>query len=95
MIAALTMDSLVSQAEDHLASDVDGEKVLLHTGTYAYYNLGDIGGDIWSRLEGAATVRQVVDALLIDYAVERPECERRVLDFLEQLYREGLIRVEA
>jgi len=95
MIAALTLDSCVRQGEEHLASDIEGEKVLLHTGTYAYYNLGDIGGDIWSRLEGAATVRQVVDALMIDYAVERPECERRVLDFLEQLREQRLIRVEA
>ncbi|MFF2889440.1 lasso peptide biosynthesis PqqD family chaperone [Paenibacillus sp. NPDC057967] len=95
MIAALTLDSLVRQSEDHLASDVDGEKVLLHTSTYAYYNLGDIGGDIWSRLEGSATVRQVVEALMFDYAIERPECERRVLDFMEQLHREGLIQVVA
>lgn len=95
MIAALSLDSCVSQGEEHLESDIDGEKVLLHTGTYAYYNLGDIGGDIWSRLEGSATVRQVVDALMIDYAVERSECEHRVLDFLEQLFQQGLIRVEA
>lgn len=93
MNESIMLDSRIRQTEGNLASVVDGEKVLLHMESCSYYNLGDIGGEIWSRLEQETTARQVVDSLLSEYAVEEAECEIRVLSFLEDLRQEGLIAV--
>ncbi|MBH5319650.1 lasso peptide biosynthesis PqqD family chaperone [Paenibacillus sp. GSMTC-2017] len=93
MVKTITLDSKVKQTAGHIVSDIDGEKVVLHIVSCKYYNLGDIGGDIWSLVEEASSINQIVQSLLEQYNVEQSECERTVLSFVEHLHTEGLVEI--
>ena len=77
----------------NIVSDMGGEKVMLSVNNGKYYNLGEIGGDIWELIEGKPSVNQLVATLMSNYNVEQSECEEQVISFLELLLKEGLIEV--
>lgn len=88
-----TVNHIVNQSKGNIVSDMGGEKVMLSVHNGKYYNLGVMGGEIWDRIEEPTPVREVVEALLHEYEVERVECEEQVISFLEGLVKEGLIEV--
>ncbi|QOR65463.1 lasso peptide biosynthesis PqqD family chaperone [Cytobacillus suaedae] len=90
---AINLDSIVTQSEGNIVSDMDGEKVMLSINNGKYYNLGEIGGAIWDLMEGHASVKQLVAILMDKYQVDEMECEEHVMLFLTHLEVEGLIRV--
>ncbi|GGE30399.1 hypothetical protein GCM10011391_06270 [Pullulanibacillus camelliae] len=81
----------IQRETGNIASDMNGEKVLLNVNKGKYFNLGEIGGVIWELLEQPMSIRSIVDQLLSIYAVERATCEQQLLAFLDQLLDEGLI----
>lgn len=90
----MSLDSVVKQVEGNIVSDMDGEKVMLNMEKSKYYNLGEIGGTIWERIESPVSIQALIDTLTNDYDVDQNECEADVISFLGQLLQEGLIHVE-
>ncbi|MFC0560083.1 lasso peptide biosynthesis PqqD family chaperone [Halalkalibacter alkalisediminis] len=91
----LGKEQVVSQVEGNIVSDMDGEKVMLSIHNGKYYNLGDIGGDIWDLITKPISIEGVIAKLQLQYDVETEECEEHVLNFLHQLHSEGLIKLES
>lgn len=90
----ISIDHSVSQSEGNLVSDMDGEKVMLSIQNGKYYNLGEIGGDIWEFIKDPITIQNLIIKLRTNYDVEESECKKEVLTFLEQLLEENLIEIE-
>lgn len=84
----------VVQASGNVASNMDGEKVLMSIKNSKYYNLGEIGGVIWDLIETPKSVNNLIDILMEQYEVEQSECEEQVIHFLELLYKEDLIQAK-
>ncbi|WP_216829024.1 lasso peptide biosynthesis PqqD family chaperone [Alkalihalobacterium elongatum] len=89
----IKLSTIVNQGAGNIVSDMDGEKVMLSISKGKYYNLGDIGGDIWELLENPISVEELVNILLTRYEVERFDCEEQVVSFLSLLAKENLIQV--
>lgn len=89
----ISMDQLVSQGTGHIVSDMDGEKVMLSITNGKYYNLGEIGGEIWNKIKEPISVSELISTLVTQYNVEQSDCEEQVIAFLSQLTKEGLIQV--
>ncbi|MFJ8259774.1 lasso peptide biosynthesis PqqD family chaperone [Peribacillus asahii] len=87
-------NTVISQVEGNIVSDMDGEKVMLSIQNGKYYNLGQVGGDIWSLIKDSISVQQIVSSLQSIYEVDQKECEEQVISFLEKLQEEGLILVK-
>lgn len=85
---------IVSQGEGNIVSDMNGEKVMLSISNGKYYNLGEMGGVIWDLIEIPINFNQLIESLLSQYQVEREECQKQVLSFLESLNKEKLIKLE-
>ncbi|MFD0771244.1 lasso peptide biosynthesis PqqD family chaperone [Bacillus sp. CGMCC 1.60114] len=90
----ISLKCQVVQSKGNIVSDMDGEKVMLNVQKGKYYNLGEMGGEIWDLIEEPITVDQLVNKLTSNYDVERIECEEQVLSFLELLFKEHLIHIE-
>lgn len=90
----ITSDRIIAQSEDNIVSDMGGEKVMLSVHNGKYYNLGQIGGQIWDMIRRPIAVSQLVAQLTSEYDVEPGQCENQVIDFLELLLGEGLIDIE-
>lgn len=91
MVTPISLDQTVVQGEGNIVSDMGGEKVMLSIKNGKYYNLGEIGGDIWGLIDSPICIREIVDQLTSRYDVEKTQCQQHVLTFLDQLIQEGLI----
>jgi hypothetical protein len=90
----ITIHSIVSDNKDILSANMDGEMVMMSLENSKYYNLGNMGSNIWNMLGSPISANQIIAALLEKYQVEQDQCEKEVLAFLNHLFREGLLKVE-
>ena len=87
----ISLNNIVSQSEGNIVSNMGVEKVMLSVQNGKYYNLGEIGGEIWDLIESPKSVNEVISSLVNEYDVTQADCEEQVLSFLEHLYNEKLI----
>jgi hypothetical protein len=89
----LTLETHVQRNPTLIASDLDGEKVMLSVESGSYYGLADTGGRLWELLDQPRRIADLCDTMLAEYNVDRAVCEQQTLDFLNQLIKEGLVQV--
>jgi hypothetical protein len=89
----LTLNTHVQRNPNLIASDLDGEKVMLSVETGSYYGLADTGGRLWELLDQPRRIADLCDTMLAEYNVDRAVCEQQTLDFLNHLVKEGLVQV--
>jgi len=87
----ITTESVISQTEEIVASDIDGETVMMSLENGKYYGLDDIGSRIWELIEQPIKVSGLIDALLERFDVDRETCERDVLKFLNGLNEDKIL----
>jgi hypothetical protein len=92
MATMITLSDVFERCEGYIASDMDGEKVMLSIQKGKYYNLGEVGGRIWDLLRVPSSVRQIMDGLLLEYDVNHTVGSEQVVSFLQHLLTEELIR---
>ena len=73
--------------------EVGGETVLLDLESEQYFGLDEVGTRVWALIGEGATTLGVVERLLKEYDVDRPELESDVSDLLQELAAAGLIRL--
>lgn len=89
--APLDRTTRLRRAADVLATEVDGEMVMMDVEKGLYFGLDAIGTDVWKRLEAPATAGELAAALSRDYDAEADAIERDVLDLLASLAEQGLV----
>jgi hypothetical protein len=72
---------------------LEHETVLLLPEQSAVKVLNDVGTQIWTRLDGLHTIRQIVDSICTDYAVEQTQAQADTLAFVRELVQRDLARV--
>lgn len=87
----IAVDQPVVQKPGSIVSDMGGDKVMMNIASGKYYNLGVIGGRIWTMIEQPKSVELIINELVLEYDIERIECEPQVVAFMDHLYSEGLI----
>ena len=90
----LTRESVISQVEEIVASDIDGETVMMSIESGKYYGLDDIGSRIWEFIEKPIKVSDLIDTLLERFDVDRETCEKDVLKFLNELNEDKILIVK-
>ncbi|MCT8138137.1 lasso peptide biosynthesis PqqD family chaperone [Anaerobacillus sp. CMMVII] len=90
----VSLNNIVRQGTGNIVSDMDGEKVMLSISKGKYYNLGEIGGEIWELIQTPILIEEVITTLTSRYDVEQSVCQEQVLSFLGLLANEGLIEVK-
>jgi hypothetical protein len=84
----------LSRTSETLATQLDRETVLMSIDAGAYYGLADTAQSIWEKLETPLTFSALVDKLMEEYDVSREDCETNLQQFLNEMEKEGLLRVE-
>lgn len=88
----LTLQTSLRAAPDLLATELDGETIILEP-TGRYYSLNAVGTEVWAQLQAPQRVEHLRDAVLSRYDVAPGRCERDLLALLEALRRAGLVEV--
>lgn len=86
-------DSTIEISREVMFQEVGGETVLLDLESEQYFGLDKVGTRIWKLINDGATTHGLVERLLKEYEVERPQLERDVSDLLNELAAAGLIRL--
>ncbi|MFT5619313.1 MAG: hypothetical protein ACI85I_002556 [Arenicella sp.] len=89
----LSLEQKVQKNPEQLASELDGEVVLLSIENGRYYKIDDIGSEVWNRIEEPIKIKQICQDLLNDFDVAKEDCQKDVLAFLEKLKEDNLILV--
>lgn len=86
-------ESIVAKTQDHVASDIDGETVLMSVRNDKYYGMDLVGSHIWALLEQPIEVATLCRTLTQEYSVAPNVCEQETLAFLQELAEENLVQL--
>ena len=93
MKKSISLACVVVANRDQISAELEGETVVLHLPSGTYFGLNPVGSSVWRLLGRPRSVRQIQEALLEEFDVEPPPCQRDLLVFLNQLWSERLIDV--
>jgi len=87
------MNTTVARSGEMIASEVDGEVVMLGVEDGKYYGMDDIGSRIWTLLDKPRKVSELCALLEAQYDVSAAQCAEDVLTFLNELQSRKIIEV--
>ena len=90
----ITTETVISQIEEVVAGDIDGETVMMSVENGKYYGLDDIGSRIWELIKKPIKVSDLIDTLIERFDVDRKTCEKDVLKFLNELNEDKILVVK-
>lgn len=90
----IALKQYYTQSPGNVVSDMNGDTVMFHMEKGKYFNLGEVGGAIWSALEREVTIDEVVSQLQHIYDVDQETCRLEVESFLKTLAAEDLLIVK-
>lgn len=82
--------SLHKLPANFLASEIDGELILIHGHTGRFFSLKESGLQIWTMLDAHPRLGRLCDELVREYAVEPAACAAEVVSFADELVDAGL-----
>jgi arsenate reductase len=74
-----------------IATDVNGEVVLLHPAAWDYFEFNKVGSAVWRLLATPMTLEALVTALTSEFDVEPRRCRDETTAMLARLEQHGLI----
>jgi hypothetical protein len=87
----LSETSVVVATKGSVSTDVSGEAVILNVVSGHYFGLDVVGARVWALVQQPVPVKDIRDALVSEYDVDRAQCERDVVALLQELVAEGLV----
>jgi hypothetical protein len=93
-VSSISKQAVILQKQETIISDMDGDTVMMSIKNNKYYNLGSVGGIIWNKLLEPITIENLINDLTSEFEIEKENCEKQVLSFLESLYEENLIELK-
>lgn len=93
MAEPITLDSIVIRSEELLASEMDGETVMMSIAKGRYYGLDAIGTRVWSDLAQPLSVHLICASLEREFDVTAEQCQKDILSLLHHMAAEDLVRV--
>jgi len=84
----------VTVPESVLFRDLDGESVLLETGSGRYYGLDEVGTRMWNLLRQHGEIGAVCRDLLREYDVTENRLREDLTKLVEDLSSRGLLQIQ-
>ena len=93
MSDVIAPEATVVATREHASCEVGGEAVVLALREGVYYGLNPVGARVWQLVQQPRTLTELCDAVVADFDVDRPTCERDVARLVAQLRERGLVEV--
>jgi hypothetical protein len=87
----LTDTANLARAEGLVASEVNGEIVILSIEVGHFFHLNTTGSRIWGLLDAPMTVAGLCAAMRERFAVDADQCRRDVTEFVQGMLAKGLL----
>lgn len=89
----INLETRLKRRPDLVASNMDGETVMLDMESGQYFGMDAIGSVIWDKLQMPTSVADLCHALQAEFEVDAKTCEQDVSEFLQELVENGLLEV--
>ncbi|MCF8018777.1 PqqD family protein [Petrocella atlantisensis] len=89
----LELKDRIIRREDISTTIIDGELGMMSEEKGKYYTLDFIGTRVWELIEQPMTVDELIVLLMKEYEVDRLTCEVDLLELLNKLLKEELIKM--
>lgn len=90
----INLDTVVQRSDKLATANISGEICMFNIDRGKYYNLDSIGSRIWELVETSQSIRNIISILIDEYEVEGKTCEDDILEFMQNLYTEGIVCVK-
>lgn len=89
----ITPNTIVSRKEEIVVAELDGKTVMMSLENGQYYGLDEIATSIWESISNPITVKELVAKLTSEYSITQEQCQKDVLEFLENIYNKQLVNI--
>lgn len=86
-------NSTIVVTDDVVSCDLDDEAAILNLKNGVYYGLNPVGAFIWNLIQKPITINEIIDILLMEYDVKNEICQNDVMDLVENLLDNRLVKV--
>ncbi len=76
---------------DMVATDMDGDTVMMSFERGTYFGLGGVGPRIWNLLENPTSMSAIVTTICAEYDVDEETCSADVQRFLAKMIENELV----
>lgn len=91
----LTLETVVQKnTQNLLISEIGDELVMMDMEKGNYINLNNIGRTIWEQIENQITVIELINLLTNRFDVQKDECTKDTLEYLQKMYDQNLLSVK-
>jgi hypothetical protein len=91
-VSPITLDTVLVASPGLMASEVDGELVMMHIDKGTYYGLDPVAARIYQALAEPKSVGEVCELMLQKFEVDPDTCRTEVLSFSQDLLSEGIVQ---
>jgi hypothetical protein len=88
----ITLESRFIRNDSLLATEIDGDVVMMDVGSGRYFHLDNTGSKIWTMMDGPTTVSDICDRLLKAYDGDAGKIQADVLAFFARMEASDLVR---
>ena len=93
MERAISELALVVATKDQSSCPLGDDTVILDLKAGLYFSLDNVGATIWQLIQQPKSVRELRDAILETFEVEREVCERDLIALLCDLASRNLVEI--
>ena len=90
-MTTITLDSQFVRNPDLIATDMDGDTVMMSIERGEYYGVSGVGTRIWELLEKPITLSQVITTICADFEVDEATCQADAERFIRELMDNGMV----
>ncbi len=94
MTTQIGLETTVTACEEIVFAELGEETTLLSLRNGVYYGLDEVGTTVWGMIQRPVQVKAIHAALLREYEVDPESCAAGLVNLLQELAGEELIRAE-
>ena len=95
MTKSIKLNSTVVRGEGCVGAELSpDETVVLGADLENYFGFDSVASRVWQLVERPMTVDAICSVLMDEFEVDRATCEAELLEFVNRLASESLVRVE-
>ena len=88
---SLTVTTPITRNPDLVATDMDGDTVMMSIERGHYYGISGVGTRVWELLADTTCIADIARAVCVEFDVYETTCETDMQKFIDDLIHNGLV----
>ena len=87
----ISIKSIISQNPDMIASEIDGEAVMMSIEHGSYYGMNPVASSIWASAEKSVSAETICKNIFAQYEISFEQCQKDTMKFIEDLIQKEIL----